>query len=860
MSVTERLYLIDGPSHLYRAYHAIGYLSTSRGVPSHAVFGMSVMLWKLLREERPDYVAVAWDAPGPTFRHEAFEAYKIQRPGMPEDLVQQIPHVKALFEALRLPLFEMSGYEADDILGTVVDRVRGLLVEVVLVTGDKDMLQLVGPTVRVLSATSKGDRVLFDEAQVREKWEVEPAQIPDLLALMGDSVDNIPGVPGVGEKTAVKLLRQFGSVERLYQNLPLVAGKLREVLATNRKQALLSRELATVSTRAPLTLDLEKLRRQEPDWERLRGLWTEMEFSTLLKQLPQPAVLVSREPVPLLSSPESFTAYVRSLSPTGALAVEWVGEGGPPDPALSGLGFFHPEVGPAFFPLGERLPPLDGRLLIGHDLKLLLQWTLGRGERPIPFEDTAVAAYLLNPSRASYRLEELCLEAFGEGPSAAPEADAPAETIAAIAGERARWVWRYCKHAWVLLEQDGLLRLYEDVERPLVSVLARMECTGIRVAPEGLEAFAKELERELDNLTREIHRLAGESFNIGSPKQLAQILFEKLKLPPVKRTKTGYSTDADVLEQLALGHPLPQKILEHRTLAKLKSTYADTLPGLIHPATGRVHTSFNQLVTATGRLSSSEPNLQNIPIRSELGRRIRQAFVPEAGWRFLAADYSQIELRILAHLSGEEALIEAFRRGDDIHARTAMEVFKVTPDAVTPEMRRVAKGINFGVIYGISAFGLSQAAGVDQRAAQKYLDDYFARHPKVKAYLDATLAEGREKGYVTTLLGRRRYLPELKSTNPNARGMAERMAMNAPVQGSAADLIKIAMVRMAAALETKKLKSRMLLQVHDELLFEAPEGEIGNLERLAREVMEGAMSLAVPLKVGIKTGPTWADV
>ncbi|MBI3625658.1 MAG: DNA polymerase I, partial [Candidatus Rokubacteria bacterium] len=689
--MSERLFLIDGPSHLYRAYHAINYLSTSRGVPSHAVFGMSTMLWKLLREEEPGYIAIAWDAPGPTFRHEAFEAYKIQRPGMPEDLAQQIPYIKTLFQALRIPLLEVSGYEADDILGTLVDRVRELPLEVVLVTGDKDMLQLVGPKVRVLATSSKGDRVLFDEGQVREKWEVEPAQIPDLLALMGDAIDNIPGVPGVGEKTAAKLIKQFGSVERLYQNLPLVGGKLRLVLAQNRKQALLSRELATVSTRVPLTVDLEALRRQEPDWERLRALWTEMEFSTLLKQLPQPAVVVTREPVPILSSPSAFRAYAGALPAATALAIEWCGTGGPPAPVLRGLAFFHPEVGPGFFPLAERLPPLDGRLLIGHDLKLLIEWALRRGEAPIRFEDSAVAAYLLNPARTGYRLEELCLEAFGEGPPAMPEGETPAEAIAGVAGERARWIWRYWKHAAALLEQDGLRTLYEDVERPLVPVLARMELTGIRVAPEGLEAFAKELERELDNLTREIHRLAGEPFNIGSPKQLAQILFEKLKLPPVKRTKTGYSTDADVLEQLALGHPLPQKILEHRTLAKLKSTYADTLPGLIHPATGRVHTSFNQLVTATGRLSSSEPNLQSIPIRTELGRRIRQAFVPEPGWRFLAADYSQIELRILAHLSGEAALIEAFRRGEDIHTLTAVEVFKVAPGVLSHEMRRVAK-------------------------------------------------------------------------------------------------------------------------------------------------------------------------
>ena len=856
-----RFFLVDGPSHLYRAYHGLGYLSNSRGVPTHAVFGMSTMLWKLLREEQPDFSAVAWDAPGPTFRHEAFEAYKETRPGMPTDLAVQIPHVKAVIEAFKIPFLEAPGYEADDILGTVVARARDLPVELVLVTSDKDALQLVGPKVRVLSVIGRtGARVVYEETKVHERWGVAPAQIPDLLALMGDQIDNIPGVPGVGETTARKLLSQFGTLERIYENLPLVGGtKLREALATSRKQALLSRELATISERVPLDFELEAFRRQEPDWARLRAIWSELEFSTLLRQIPQPAVQVTAEPVRPLSSAESIAEYLGSIPAGAPLAVEWVGGGRPPEPVIQGLGLFHPEAGPAFLPVAELPQDLGGRTLIGHDVKLLLQWMLQRHLPLAGFEDSAVAAYLLNSARASYQLEEICLESFAEGPGPARSSGTLPEEVASRAGERARWVRRYWTHAAPLLEEHGLRALYEKVERPLVPILARMELDGIRVDPERLEAFAKELERDLDNLTREIHALAGEAFNVNSPKQLAQVLFEKLKLPPVKRTKTGYSTDADVLAELALGHPLPAKVLEHRTLAKLKSTYADVLPGLIHPATGRIHTSFNQLVTATGRLSSSEPNLQNIPIRSELGRRIRQAFVPEPGWRFLAADYSQIELRILAHVSGEEALAESFRRGEDIHTRTACEMFNVTPEAVTPEMRRVAKGINFGVIYGISAFGLAQAAGVDQGAAQKYLDDYFARHPKVKAYIEATPAEGREKGYVTTLLGRRRYLPELKSSNPNARGMAERMAMNAPIQGSASDLIKIAMVRMAEELRAQGMRSRMLLQVHDELLFEAPEEELATLEPLAREIMESAMPLSVPLKVDIKLGRDWSE-
>jgi len=823
-----RFFLIDGHSHLYRAYHAIGYLSTSRGVPSHAVFIMSSMLWKILREERPDYVALAWDAPGPTFRHQAFEAYKLTRPAMPSDLVQQIPLVRSVIDAFGIPVLEVPGFEADDILGTVAHAIQDQPVELVLVTADKDALQLVSPKVRVLTI-HKGEKTWYDEEAVVRKWGVAPTMIADLLALAGDTIDNIPGVPGIGEVTAVKLLSQFGSVDRLYENLALVPSpKLRETLATHRKQALLSRELATIIRRVPLAVELERFRFGEPDWNTLRKLWTELEFSSLVRQLPQPEVQVVKEPVEILSTPEALSAYLARLPAEDPLAIEGVGEGSGPDSVIKYLGFFHPAAGPASLPLREGFDalPLAGRVLIGHDVKPLLVWGFGRGFIPPSVEDSAVAAYLLNPARPSYGLEDLCIEAFGEGPGPAQDDES--------AGTRARWIWRLWEHVAAGLLRDGLKLLYEAVERPLVPVLARMELDGIRVDPRRLEIFAKELERDLDNLTREIHGLAGEPFNINSPKQLAQILFEKLKLPPVKRTKTGYSTDADVLEQLALGHPLPQKILEHRTLAKLKSTYADALPGLIHPATGRIHTSFNQLVTATGRLSSSEPNLQNIPVRTELGRRIRQAFVPEDGCSFLAADYSQVELRILAHCADDEALIEAFRRGDDIHTLTASEVFNVEPRAVTPEMRQVAKGINFGVVFGISAFGLSHAAGVTQERAKKYLEDYFARHPQVRAYIETTLAEGREKGYVITLLGRRRYLPELKSGNPNARGMAERMAMNAPIQGTASDLIKIAMVRMAEALRARGLRSRMLLQVHDELLFEVPEAEGEELTALAR--------------------------
>ena len=839
--------MLDGPGYLYRAYHALPFLSTSKGQPCHAVLGMSTMVWKLLREESPDYFIVAWDPPGPTFREERFAAYKETRPRMPDDLRSQIPYVKALFEALRLPLVEVPGFEADDVLGSLVARTQELPLELVLVSSDKDMLQLVGPRVRVLSAGPRGERVLLDEGQVREKWGVEPAQIPDLLALMGDSIDNIPGVPGVGQKTAVRLIGQFGSVERLYDNLTLVPGKLRETLAANRKQALLSRELATVRASVPLSEDLATFRRQEPDWERLRALWSELELHTLLRQLPEEASAAVLDDEPALASPEALADYLARMPAGEPLAVDWVGQGGPPEPEVTALGLFHPAAGRARLALAA-LPDLGGRALIGHDLKPVLEWWLARGAAPPSIEDTAVAAYLLNPARTNYRLEEVCAEIVGEGPGLARP------------GARAQWVWRLWEGERPALDTAGLRALYEEIERPLVPVLAAMERHGIRVDPDRLIEFSRELERSLDALTREIHVLAGEEFNLSSPKQLAVILFEKLKLPPVKKTKTGYSTDADVLEHLALGHPLPARLIEHRTLAKLKSTYADALPTLINPRTGRIHTSFNQLVAATGRLSSSNPNVQNIPIRTELGRRIRAAFVPEPGWRFVAADYSQIELRILAHVSGEESLVEAFRRGEDIHRRTASEVFGVPLDAVTSEQRDVAKTTNFSVIYGVTAFGLSRGLAISQKEAQEFLDRFFTRHPKVKAYLERTVVEGRERGWVATLTGRRRYLPELRSGNPNLRGFAERMATNAPIQGTAADLIKIAMVRLHRALGERGLRSRMLLQVHDELLFEAPEDEVLPLEALAAELMESSMTLAVPLKVDIKAGTDWAQV
>jgi DNA polymerase-1 len=853
-------YVVDGHSHLFRAYHAVGYLSTSRGVPSHAVLILSTMLWKLIREEKPDYLAIAWDPPGPTFRDKLYADYKATRTSMPDDLVRQIPYVRRLFDAIHTPVVEVSGYEADDVIATLVDRALAAGQDVVIVTGDKDMLQLVGPRVRVLSVLGRtGERVVYDEAKVRERWGVEPAQIADVLALMGDAIDNIPGVHGVGEKTAVKLVNQFGGVERLYENLTLVAGKLRETLAAGRKDALLSRELAVLRPGVDLAFDLETFRRVEPDWPKLRALWMEMEFVRLVKELPAATPSVSGEPVHALPDAAALAAYLAKIPPGAPLAVDWAGEHRPPLPRIDAVGLFHPDVGAAWMAPGEVPLDLGDRPLIVHDAKPLIEWWLERGMTPPPVEDTAVAAYLLNPARLTYKLDEVCMDVFAECPPAL-SAGEPLATTGDKLGERARWLARFWEHAAGELTSVELRRIYDEMERPLVPVLALMERLGIRADPARLEAFGKELERQLDELTGEIYALAGEEFTIASPKQLATILFEKLKLPAARRTKTGYSTDADVLTELSLGHPLPGKVLEHRTLSKLKGTYADALPALVNPRTGRIHTTFNQLVAATGRLSSQDPNLMNIPIRTELGRRIRAAFIPEEGWRFVAADYSQIELRILAQLSGEPGIIESFQRGEDIHTRTACEVFKVAPEAVTSLQRTIAKSANYAILYGVSAFGLSQATKIDQKEAQRYINAYFATHPLVRAFIDRTLAEGRERGYVTTLLGRRRYLPDLRANNPVARNAAERMAMNAPVQGTASDMIKIAMVRVHHALAARGLRARMLLQVHDELLFEAPPDEVPAVEALAREIMAGALPLRVPVVVDVKSGKDWSEV
>ncbi|MCL6450139.1 MAG: DNA polymerase I [Acetobacteraceae bacterium] len=908
-----KVVLVDGNSLAYRAFFALPPLTTADGQPTSAVYGFLTMLFRFLAEEKPEFLAVAFDRGRPQARLERFPEYKAGRAPAPPELKSQIPLLKEVLSALEVAVFEAEGWEADDVLGTMARQAREAGLEVVVLTGDRDTLQLIDPQTRVV-VTRKGitETVCFDMAALEREYGLKPAQMADLKGLMGDSSDNIPGVPGVGEKTALRLLRDFGSLDELLRRVNEVPGKLGEKLEECADQARLSRELATIDVHAPVSFDPDACRRRVPDRSRVEPLFRRLEFRRLLAQVPGlgppapagrpgdrgmaqgpgqasapdaaghgPAALPDQPglfpeaaaPLPRLELEPlrdlaGFSALEAEAAASGSLAVVLALEGPTPRRArLAGLGlsarpgrsyFWSPDLGPA----GEALAGLvrlwqgTGRVRVGHELKPALAFMRCAGCDPAePGFDTAIAAYLLDPSRTSYHLEDLAQAHLGQAVPAAAGATAQALAI------RAEAALRLVAPLTDEMETRGLLPLFREVEMPLVRVLADMEVEGVGVDRVQLEALSQVMGRHLEAITREIYGLAGVEFNVNSPRQLADVLFNKLGLPVQKRTKTGYSTDAEVLEALAPQHPVVAKILEHRQLAKLRGTYVEGLREQIDPATGRVHSTFNQTVTTTGRISSSEPNLQNLPVRMEMGRRLRSVIVPTGKGRvLLSADYSQIELRVLAHLSGDEGLIESFRRSEDIHTRTAAEVFGVKPEEVTPLMRFRAKAVNFGIIYGMSDFGLAREIGVGKREAAAYIERYFSRYPRVKEYLTRTVEEARQRGYVTTLLNRRRYLPELHSRIQAQRGFAERTAMNTPIQGSAADIIKVAMVAAHRRLASKGLSSRLILQVHDELVFEGPEAEVPALAPLVREAMEGAHPLAVPLVVEVKVGPNWYDM
>ena len=866
------LYLIDGSAYIYRAFFALPSLSNSKGQQTNAIYGFTTMLMKVLREHRPDCLAVVFDEKGPTLRHEEFKEYKAHRPPMPEGMQAQVPYIHRVVEAFGLPVVRAPGYEADDLIGTLARKAEAAGFDVVIVTGDKDMFQLLTQAVRIYDPVK--DK-WFGEEECRERFGVEPARVVEVMGLMGDATDNIPGVKGIGEKTAIKLIAEFGTIEELLRRVDEVkASKTRSLLTEQAENARLSRKLATIQMESPVEFNPDQFRVSPPDPEALAPLLKELEFSTLLKTLlptstEEQTIGVDAETIRDETGARRFADQaVRQ----GLLAIQCLlGEATGVNAKLEGLALSTSngqtvlgvlEGRTIFKPLQDMLR--DQTLIkAAHDLKLAhLAMTRASLELGGPGFDTMIAAYMLNPNRRGHTLESVAFEVLGYRlgtHQAAESSESPKDlfeqadpSLFKQAAEAAAVVAKLVPILKERLEEQGSLRLFEEVEMPLVPVLAEIERNGFVLDVRVLEAMSKELERELDRMMETIGRLAGGEFNINSPKQLATVLFDKLGLKPVRKTKTGYSTDEDTLTQLATQHELPAQILNYRTLSKLKSTYVDSLPQLVNPETGRLHTSLNQTVAATGRLSSADPNLQNIPVKGEYGLRIREAFVAAPDHTLLCADYSQIEPRILAHLSQDERLLRVFERGEDIHTATAVEIFKLSPDLITKEMRRAAKTVVFGIVYGISPFGLSQNIGVSQAEAKKYIDAYFERYAGVRALMDRTIAEAREKGYTTTILGRRRPIPELQSSDPTQRGFGERMAVNSPIQGSAADLIKVAMINVSRLLHSELPNTKMILQVHDELIFETPEKDVEQAKQLVKSEMEATgkkLGLSVPLKV-----------
>ncbi len=877
---TKRLFLVDAMGYIFRAYFAPMERLQSGGIPTKVPYLFATMMRRLLnnKERRPDYLAVVYDHSAPTFRDKIFAAYKAQRPPMPDELSIQMPFVRRYCEAMRLPILEYPGYEADDVIGSLARQAREENLEIFIVTSDKDLMQLVGGPVRLLNPT-KGD-LIVDEKLVEELMGVPPHKVPDVMALMGDSIDNIPGArdpndkpapgerrkAGIGEVGARQLIQQFGSAEEALKRASEVKrSSYREALEKCGEFVKLSKQLSTIPTDAPVPLDLEALKIQQPHLSTLRDLYAELGFTSLLREL-APVLDEQKSDYTRLNSPEELRKFLKE-TPRGTEIAAWLTlDAEEPDDEGYGTYVRSLEVSSKAGTAQTLLNDAENKNLaawkewlgdskrpkIVHDPKLFSLLAMpdasnGRDAVSGIRHATMLYSYLLRPTTANHELAEVVLRHLNRTLSGAP-------------GERADFLIRVAPMLRTEVEKLGLLDVYEKIDLPLAPVLARMEAAGVRVDKKELDIISKKAEDEITRLEKSIYDLAGFEFTINSPQQLAEVLFDKLNLQPPRKSRVKTrSTAAEVLNELALVHELPKKILEYRELAKLKSTYSDSLPRLIHPVSGRLHTRFCQTGTATGRLSSSNPNLQNIPIRTELGREIRAAFVAAPGCKLLSADYSQIELRILAHLSEDPVLVEAFRRGEDIHSRTAQEVFGVAPFAQTHDHRRVAKVINFGVIYGLSAFGLAQNLSIDTREAAKFIAAYFERYSGVKKFLDRQIAETRKSGFTKTLFGRIRPISEINSPQPNMRNFAERTAMNTPMQGAAADLIKLAMIEMDQHLQ-KDFKSKMILQVHDELLFEGPDEEIPRLTKVVKEVMENVYKLRVPLLVDTKIGCNWRDL
>ena len=895
MDKSKSLYIIDGSSYIFRAYFGIRqFLSTSKGFPTNALYGFINMLQKVVKDEKPDYLCVAFDSKEKTFRHDIYPDYKANRDAPPEDLAKQFPYFEPLVDAFNISSIRIPGYEADDIIGTLALKGSKAGFRVVIVSGDKDMMQLVSPKVQMLD-TMKNKRIGVDE--VKEKFGVPPEKVIEVMGLMGDSSDHIPGVKGVGPKTATELIQKYGSIKELYKCIDEIEKKkLKEKLVQDKERALLSRKLVTIDTAMKLECSLDDLKVRPSKHEDLRKLFSEFEFSSMLAGLESGSEETSKTTRPLKKNYETvltetaFNKWIKKLKKNKIFALDLETTSLRPVQARAVGVSFSCHTGEAcYIPLAhsylgvpdqlgvdwvfDKLKPIleDPEIKkVGQNIKydFIVLKNEGVQLQGIAF-DTMLASYLLNPSSRAHNMDALALEYLGHTTikykdvvgTASKEIgfdEVQIDRATEYAAEDADITWRLYEKLSSLLKGDDL-KIFEKLELPLLEVLGDMELQGMALDKPHLQKLSQRIHLLLTEQEKEIYELAGEQFNINSPKQLSVILFEKLELPVIKKTKTGYSTDVSVLEELSAEHELPEVILLYRQLAKLKSTYVDALQEEIFGKTVRVHTSFNQSVAATGRLSSSNPNLQNIPIRTEMGREIRKSFIAEKGNKILSADYSQVELRVLAHMSEDDSLIDAFINGEDIHTRTAVEIFGTTAERLDAQARRMAKAVNFGIVYGLSAFGLSRQLKIFPKEAKKFIDKYFELYKNVKIYMERTVEDARDIGYTLTLMNRKRYLPDLSSKNRQAREAAERIAINSPVQGSAADLIKLAMINLDRKIAQKKLNSRMILQVHDELLFECPSEEEEVMRALVKKEMEEVMALKVPLVVDIGWGDNWND-
>ncbi|MBP2002872.1 DNA polymerase I [Halobacillus andaensis] len=879
--MAEKLVLIDGNSIAYRAFFALPLLNNDKGVYTNAVYGFTTMLLKILEEDKPDHILVAFDAGKTTFRHKTYEEYKGGRQKTPPELSEQFPVLKELLDAFEIKHYQLDQYEADDIIGTLAARGQEKKYDVKVISGDKDLLQLVSDKVKV-SLTKKGITNVdtYDPDFLLEKMEIRPDQVIDLKALMGDSSDNIPGVPGVGEKTAVKLLKQFDKLEAVFEQLSEVSGKkLKEKLETHKDEAFMSKELVTIERNAPIEIDLGDLEYQHYDQQKVSSIFRDLGFQSLISRVSTDEV-ASHQEVPE-DWDEVEVNVIRELTKdmiTGkeAVVVEMLHENYHQSPIVgisivnSNENYFitidDAEKSEEFIKWAQD--PSQEKWVFDAKRTLVALRRHGISLQGVSF-DLLLASYLINPSEnnhdvpsISHRMNERAVqydeEIYGKGAKLKVPDDE--SIMQEHVTRKAAVLYKLKETMDAQLQQNEQYELYEELEMPLALILGEMEHWGVQVDVGRLEDMGSDLDRRLNDIKADIFELAGEEFNLNSPKQLGPILFEKLELPVIKKTKTGYSTSADVLEQLQDEHEIIEKILLFRQLGKLKSTYIEGLLKVVNQDTNKIHTRFNQALTQTGRLSSIEPNLQNIPIRLEEGRKIRQAFVPsKENWVMFASDYSQIELRVLAHIAQDEKLRNAFKEGKDIHTQTASEVFDVSEGEVTSQMRRQAKAVNFGIVYGISDYGLSQSLGITRKEAKTFIEKYLSSYPGVKEYMNESIQEAKRLGYVKTFMNRRRYLPDITSRNFNQRSFAERTAMNTPIQGSAADIIKKAMIDLDERLRTEKLQARMLLQVHDELILEAPEEELERLKELVPEVMEQTVELDVPLEVDYSFGPTWYD-